>query len=140
LLKLFSDHAPLILDFGFHSFNRKYHFRFERYWIFQDGFSLLVVQWWSHRSLGHNKAKSWQIKIKYIHMKMKGWSRNISHDIKLKKSELIDKITFLESVQDQRDLLSDEIDELLTFKKELYGIHQDEVVKWTQRAKDKWIL
>jgi hypothetical protein len=87
---------------------------------------LLVVQWWSHRSLGKNKA---QIKIKFMHMKMKGWSRNTSHDIKLKKSELTDKITFLESVQDHRYLLSDEIGDLLAFKKDLYAIHQDEVVK-----------
>jgi hypothetical protein len=36
--------------------------------------------------------------------------------------------------------LSDEIGELLASKKNLYDIHQDEVVKWAKRVKDKWML
>jgi hypothetical protein len=57
--------------------------------------------------------------------------------IQVRKEKLTDKVCVLEEVQEDRGLLFDEIDESITSKKELYDIHQDEIVKWAQRVKDK---
>jgi hypothetical protein len=92
------------------------HFCFEKFWITQEGFSALVVQWWSHKFLGHNKAVDWKIKIKYMHMKIKAWSKNIYHTIRVRKEELTDKVCVFEEVKEDSGLLSDEIGELITSK------------------------
>jgi hypothetical protein len=61
---------------------------------------------------------------------MRGW---------LKKTLLSSKISDFEDIQEERVFAQDEIHDLLFSKKELYDIHLDEVSKWTQGAKDKWI-
>jgi hypothetical protein len=45
----------------------------------------------------------------------------------------------LELIQEDRALDQDEISELLDSKRELYDINHDEVIKWSQRVKDKWL-
>jgi hypothetical protein len=45
--RLFSDHSPMVLDTGSVAFPKIYHFRFEIFWIVQEGFSNLVAVWWS---------------------------------------------------------------------------------------------
>jgi hypothetical protein len=63
-----------------------YHFRFDFFFISQEGFSSLVFVWWGQCFLGSNKAMGWQIKIKYMSFKIRGWSHNLSHSIQLKKN------------------------------------------------------
>jgi hypothetical protein len=42
-----------------------------------------------------------------MYMKMKGWSLNISHTIRIRKIELTDKVCVLEEVQKDKGLLSE---------------------------------
>jgi hypothetical protein len=72
LPRLFSDHSPLVLDTGYIAFPTVYHFRFEIFWISQDGFSALVSIWWGQRFLGSNKTVGWKIKIKHMSSKVRG--------------------------------------------------------------------
>jgi hypothetical protein len=139
LPRLFYDHSPMVLDAGFVAFPKVYHFRFEIFWISQEDFSDLVVVWWSKCFLGSNKAVGWQIKIKHISSKMRGWSRNLSHSMHLKKVNYSSKAEHFEHIQENKVLDHDEILDLLDSKKEFYELHHDEVTKWAQTAKDKWV-
>jgi hypothetical protein len=45
LPRLFSNYSPIILDTGCINFPTIYHFRFDFFWISQEGFSSLVSVW-----------------------------------------------------------------------------------------------
>jgi hypothetical protein len=129
----------MVLDTGYVAFPKIYHFCFEIFWISQEVFFYLVAIWWSQCFLGSIKAVGWQIKIKHMSSKMKGWSRNLSHTIHLKKLTCSSKVEHFEHIQETRALDRDEILDLLDCKKEVYDLHHDEITKWAHRAKDKWV-
>jgi hypothetical protein len=49
------------------------------------------------------------------------------------------KVEHFENIQESRALDHDEILDLLDTKNELYDLHHDEITKWVQWAKDKWV-
>jgi hypothetical protein len=71
LYKVFSDHAPLVLDTSIIDFNYPFHFKFENYWLEIEGFHELVVNWWLEVCLGADKARWWQFKLGYLRRKLK---------------------------------------------------------------------
>lgn len=87
-----SDHCPLVLDTGEGKLNRTSQFRFERFWIKEEGFIELVnTKWRTLVSKWPDAAYSldkWHGGLCGLRQYLRGWSNNIRGDYKRAKLRL----------------------------------------------------
>jgi hypothetical protein len=136
-----SDHSPppICLNNDIFDIFHTPSFKFEVYWLNQEGFSELMVKWWN--SFPHEPLTSqiWKLKLEQLRLKIKGWSVNIKRVLKDKKSKLTYSITKFEMLLEHRDMYNDEYDAFFYVKNELSNVYRDEVVYWLQRARLQWL-
>ena len=71
-----SDHNPLVLDTSSNVFFGKKRFRFEKWWLYQDGFFDTVKKAWNTPCLLSNSLDRWQFKIRTLCRFVRDWALN----------------------------------------------------------------
>jgi hypothetical protein len=120
LSRVVSDHTPLLLDTGHNIPHSPKIYRFEKWWINQDGFSELV-------------RKVCNLNSAYLGKKTKVWSINLEAALKNKKRALMQDFDILDVFSEQNHL--DDVDRcrMEDIKTELDGIWLQEETKAWQR-------
>lgn len=85
-----SDHTPLFLDTGEKS-NNEPIFRYENCWALRDGFKEFVHIVWNEPYKG-NTLERWQLRLRNLRKKTKGWNGNVDAWYRQIKMELIGKL------------------------------------------------
>jgi hypothetical protein len=84
-----SKHSPICLDNGLSQPVSSYIFKFEAFWLNQEGFLDLMAKWWSSFPPSPLTAQLWKLKLAQLRTKLKGWNANIKRSIKDKKQQLL---------------------------------------------------
>jgi hypothetical protein len=68
--RIISDHSPIYLDNGLSQPVSSYIFKFEAFWLNQEGFSDLMAKWWSSFPPGPLIAQLWKLKLAQLRTKI----------------------------------------------------------------------
>ena len=85
-----SDHTPLFLDTG-ETHTIRYTFRYENAWFLREGFKELTYKTWSKRYRG-DVLDRWQLRMRELRRKTKGWNKNMDAWYKKIKIEIIKEL------------------------------------------------
>ncbi|KAF8730243.1 hypothetical protein HU200_017221 [Digitaria exilis] len=103
-----SDHCPMVMTCK--PFHRQYKgFRFESYWLKQQGFMDLVKAIWDRPTHSNNKARVLHIKLARLGKALRNWSKQRVEELK-QQAQLAEQIVFqLDQDQEHRQLTEDEV-------------------------------
>jgi hypothetical protein len=102
-----SNHSPIYLCNGNSNIFHSPLFKFDAYWLNQDGFSELMVKWWNSFPPGPLTASLWKLKLDQLRSKHKGWNVNLKRVITYKKHKLCSSISIFEELIENRALTDD---------------------------------
>jgi hypothetical protein len=85
LPKEVNDQTPLRITFGGKANLKEPMFRFEKWWLQCEDFAEVVKKSWNIECPASNPVQVWQVKIRNLRWKIKGWSRNREAEMKKKK-------------------------------------------------------
>lgn len=123
LPQLGSDHVPIRLELGFHSFNPR-PFRYELAWITVEGFGDLVNKWWEACSPQGCGAFVFSKKLMFLRAHLRHWAKFSFGSTKLKKLALLHELDKLDSAKEIRPLLLTEFKQEEDLRSELFLIHK----------------
>ncbi|XP_073360686.1 uncharacterized protein [Aegilops tauschii subsp. strangulata] len=134
ITRIGSDHVPLLLSSQDERPPSAPRFRFETFWLNQNGFAEAVRSRWlearlaSHRSI--SAVDDWHFCAKRARQFMKGWGANLGRDLRLRKKALLDSIQALDLRADSVGLSPDEWMQRYDLEDHLMVIYTDEEVYW----------
>jgi len=128
------------LETGSNVFFGKKRFRFEKWWLYQEGFSDIVEKAWNTPCNLANSLDKWQFKIRTLRRFVRGWAMNEVSRLNKYKNELALEYNDLEVKLDSRMLSETERDRLDFVSKELEKIWALEEIKARQRSRGRNIL
>lgn len=144
LIRVGSDHRPMVLDDGEHLKRCRRTFKFERQWIRKDNFIPLVTEkWGAARAYNARKTYSldrWQDKVGSLRRFLKGWGGNLKGDFKRRKEEVEIQIRNMDSIEQYEGLTDVQYQERYRLEEELESIITEEQIYWQQRGGEQWIL
>ena len=118
LLRVLSDHFPILLESGSHRRGR-IPFRFENMWLKAEGFLDKVKSWWENYlfqgSPGYILAK----KLAALKSDLKKWNESDFGNISVKKQQLWSKLNVLDVKEDFQPLSEEEKMDQTTFRADL---------------------
>lgn len=139
-----SDHCPLVLDTGEGKLNRTSQFRFERFWIKEEGFIELVnTKWRTLVSKWPDAAYSldkWHGGLCGLRQYLHGWSNNIRGDYKRAKLRLTKEMEDIDKKQNKGEADEDILAKRFSLEIELEKLMEAEEIYWQQRGSERWIL
>jgi hypothetical protein len=83
-----NDHNPLRIEFGGKPKFKEHLFRFEKWWLQIEEFAVVIQKAWSLECQSQDPIDVWQIRIRNLRKKIKGWSRNRETELKNPKISL----------------------------------------------------
>jgi hypothetical protein len=97
-----SDHNPLVVNTADNRFRQKGNFRFEMYWLDQQGFREMVLSKWPMRG-DHSIQDFWKDMKAATRKFCRGWGTNNQSQLKKDKKFILGKIEELDREAEQRD-------------------------------------
>ncbi|WVZ79230.1 hypothetical protein U9M48_026834 [Paspalum notatum var. saurae] len=139
LIRVGSDHNPLLVrtEEGEHSRNNV--FRFEPAWLLQKGFREEVKSKWPIRRQKYI-LDYWHKVSEGLRKFMRGWSANVDGEKRRKKQALCFNIQSLDRKADEMGLTEAEWSDRYRMEKEILGIYEQEEVSWQKRGGENWLL
>lgn len=143
ILRVGSDHVPIIIDNGEVVQQTARQFFFEQQWLTQEGFKEGVIKRWNgvreKSTDGEYSVDTWHKCVKGAKQFMKGWGNNQRGEYRRKKQSLLDKLKELDA-RSENDLMTEELwEERYRVEAELEKVYAEELY-WQQRGGEKWIL
>ncbi|XP_073355184.1 uncharacterized protein [Aegilops tauschii subsp. strangulata] len=144
ITRIGSDHVPLLLSSQDERPPVAPRFRFETFWLNQNGFSEAVRgRWLEARSSPHisiSAVDDWHFCAKCSRQFMKGWGANLGRDLRDRKQALLSSIQALDLRADSIVLSADEWMQRYDLEDQLMVIYTDEEAYWRLRGTQKWVL
>uniref|UniRef100_A0A453BYM2 Endonuclease/exonuclease/phosphatase domain-containing protein n=1 Tax=Aegilops tauschii subsp. strangulata TaxID=200361 RepID=A0A453BYM2_AEGTS len=144
ITRIGSDHVPLLLSSQDERPPVAPRFRFETFWLNQNGFSEAVcARWLEARSSPHRSISAvddWHFCAKRSLQFMKGWGANLGRDLRDRKQALLASIQALDLRADSIGLSADEWMQRYDLEDQLTVIYTDEEAYWRLRGTQKWVL
>ena len=138
-----SDHTPLIFSSGEGSPIRSNRFFFEVGWFELEGFRELVLSNWDRLAAcggGRDIVDWWNHMSGGLRQYLRGWSRNMGRDARLRKISLVNQITALDQQADSVGIDEEEWALRYHLEDQLLQIHKLEEEYWRQRGRVCWTL
>ena len=108
LVRVGSDHNPLLLDTGERRNIQPGQFFFEKQWCLEEQFLEMVASKWEECKLrwpaNPYSLDKWHGGLCNLRHHLKGWGRNIHREYKRKKSELLSKIQEIDRVHNEEEV------------------------------------
>lgn len=127
LLRVGSDHCPLLVDTRDEDRVINSNFRFEMGWFQNQGFKELLISVWPTR-YQKGVLDFWHFLMPFLRRWLRGWSGNMRSLQRKKKKDLEQKLTSLDQRADERDLFESEWKERYELEKELENIYIQEEI------------
>ncbi|KAG5620124.1 hypothetical protein H5410_005342 [Solanum commersonii] len=108
LIRLASDHNPILLTCGNWDWKKTY-FKFETWWLEVDGFKDKVKELWESLRVKGRTGYVLAKKFKMLKATIKEWSKYNRGNWKQKKDDILNQISYQETVREQRPLTDDEL-------------------------------
>lgn len=125
--RVISDHVPIALFCG-HWEQSKSYFKFENWWLNQEGFVERIKDWWNAFEFYGKPDYILACKLKAVTGKLKEWSRNEQGNLNLQKNNLLIQMAELDSHLNSRALTKEEIAKKATLIMEYEGCLKNEEV------------
>lgn len=121
-----SDHNSLILSIGDTDLPRS-QFRFEPEWLKIESFVQLLKTWWNDIPLSDFRmGLAWHNKTKKLKQKIQGWTRNYYGEKERYKQAILDQLSSLELIRNDRELDTNEFQQWIHLKNQLDIIYLEE--------------
>lgn len=132
-----SDHIPILWEEGDDSVLEKLRFKFEKWWLQQDGLVEVVERSWNSIPGSDNLIETWQKKIRKLRKTLRRWSANIEAENKRKKVRLLRDYDVLDKKVEEVMLTSEEKEEMDNMMLELNRLWAMEETKAKQRSRER---
>lgn len=101
------DHTPLVLQCGNWEQTKSY-FKFENWWLETAGFTARVQDWWTSLEIEGRPDYILACKLKALKGKLKERSLSSYGNLEREKAVILNQITELDAIKQQRDLNQEE--------------------------------
>jgi hypothetical protein len=128
-----SDHCPCVVQISSNIPKSKI-FRFENFWLKQDGFQQVLTESWAFNPSTMDSAKIISAKFKHLRI----WQRSMV-TLKTQITNVRSVILFLEILSDHRDLSLQEWNFQNLLQDHLLQLLQKQKVYWKQRGNTNWV-
>lgn len=132
-----SDHWPCVVEVKT-SIPKGRVFRFENCWMNHPEFLLVVSNSWSAALPQQDPAKLLTAKFKALRSNLKSWQVKLSN-IKKTIANVKIVISFLDAVEEWRDLELHELNFRDILNQELIDLLNQQMIYWKQRGNIKWV-
>uniref|UniRef100_M1D672 Uncharacterized protein n=1 Tax=Solanum tuberosum TaxID=4113 RepID=M1D672_SOLTU len=133
-----SDHSPVLLECGNWE-HRQSYFKFENWWLKVDGFKEMVHGWWSGFVVEGCPDYRLSNKLKMLKQKLKEWSKQTFNERTRRKNSLLEELSELDKIQEERELFEDEVLIRATILVELEVLAKQEEASWRQKSRALWL-
>ena len=132
------DHFPILLDSdGVRS--GPYSFRFELIWLKFRGFSELLKGWWQNLKFHGSFSYILAAKLKALKGILKSWNMEVFGRVEVKKREALQRVSFWDDLEKQRELVLEEREERIMAKEEYKSWAVLEEISWRQKSRELWL-
>jgi len=108
-------------------------------WLKVDGFVGLVKQWGDSFSFHGSPSFVLACKLKALKSKLKTWNVEVFGNVERNKRKLLEELQAVETVEDSRALVEEEIHKKLEVVSELERCLLLEEVCWRQKSRVRWL-
>nr|XP_033508703.1 uncharacterized protein LOC117273621 [Nicotiana tomentosiformis] len=115
------------------------YFKFANWWLEVDGFKDLVKAWWLSFAVQGHPDFILATKLKLLKAKLKEWNAANFGDLAKKKTELLNQLTILDVLQEQRNLTDDELIQKANIALDFEEISKYEESSWRQKSRILWL-
>ena len=140
LPRVCSDHTPILWDSGINITSIPNSYKFEKWWLQQDGFLELFKKNWNAPVKAKSAIDKWQEKVRRFRKFSRVWSRNIEAASRKLKAELLVEFDDLDIKVETVGLTDAENTRLKTIHTQLSKILEKEEIKARQRSRDRDIF
>lgn len=120
--------------------SKNHTFKFENWWLGVKGFKDKVESWWSSFLVSGRPCYILATKLKLLKVKLKEWSKeNTGNWRRLKKGDILTQLNNLETIQEQRMLIDDELVQKAHLAMEFEEVAKREEITWRQRSRIQWL-
>ena len=132
------DHYPLLLDSdGVRSGPSP--FRFELMWLKFRGFRELLKGRWQNLKFHGSFSYILAAKLKALKGLLKSWNMEVFGRVEVKKKEALQRVSFWDDLEMQRELVLEEREERIMAKEEYKSWAVLEEISWRQKSRELWL-
>ena len=133
-----SDHFPLLLDSD-EVRSGPSPFRFELMWLKFRGFRELLKGWWQNLKFHGSFSYILAAKLKALKGLLKSWNMEVFGKVEVKKKEALQRVSFWDDLEKQRELVLEEREERIMAKEEFKSWAVLEEISWRQKSRELWL-
>lgn len=133
LLRIGSDHTPILVDTGEDRTQEGKIFRFEMAWLTQNTFREKLIEKWPKREQ-EKILDYWKMCIINLRQFCRGWGRNWDTETRKSKQVLIEKIKKLDNKAEQMGLSEEEWEDRYGLERSLEQIYAYEEIREKRRG------
>jgi hypothetical protein len=131
-----SDHNALKITFRENQQCRDPVFRFEKWWLEVQEFEELMKKTWDKEYPISDSVEVWQMKIRSLRKKIKGWSGNVEVEMKKKKKGILEEMDMLDKIAEPQLLSDQDRDKRKQLGSEIEYNWRLEEIKARQRSRE----
>ena len=132
------DHFPILLDSdGVRSGPSP--FRFEIMWLKFRGFRELLKGWWQNLKFHGSFSYIMAAKLKDLKCILKTWNMEVFGRVEVKKKEALQRVSFWDGMEMQRELVLEEREERFMAKEDFKSWAVMEEISWRQKSRELWL-
>nr|ADB85341.1 putative retrotransposon protein [Phyllostachys edulis] len=143
LLRVGSDHCPILLTSGETDKVKTGRFFYEQKWMCQDNFRNVIQNKWTefkNRSSGDfYSLDTWNGIIAALRCFLRGWGANLNGAYRKSKDRILNQLKVLDSLVDDNDSNSEIWSQRFALEIELEKVYDLEEKHWQQRGKSEWL-
>jgi hypothetical protein len=115
------------------------YFKFENMWLQHEGFVDKVKGWWQCYQFVGDSSNVLACKLKALKGDLRRWNNEVFGHVGKRKKDLLEEITELDSLEEDRDLDDEEKRKKLLLSMELERLLLCEEISWRQKSRALWL-
>lgn len=139
LLRVGSDHCPIMLDTKKEERRVARQFKFEMSWFLVPHFKEMICKRWPKR-FQLKAIDFWHYAAPDLRRMLRGWKANLGKESKEKRLLLEQRLIDIDSKADESDLFEQEWEERYKIEEELENIYAQEEIMWQRRSGETWLI